>query len=54
MTHLQELRSQLEPDRFLSCTNCGMAFPIDSMFEDERCYFCDGELAVRVMPKEAT
>lgn len=39
-------------DRFLTCTNCGWAYPIDSMFEGEACYECDGELAVRVMPKE--
>lgn len=40
-------------DRFLSCTNCGMAFPIDSMFEDDDCYMCGGVLAVRIMPEEA-
>jgi hypothetical protein len=27
-----------------------MAFPIDSMFEDEDCYMCGGVLAVRLMP----
>lgn len=40
-------------DRFLSCTNCGWAFPIDSMFEDDDCYMCGGVLAVRVMPEGA-
>lgn len=39
-----------EDDRFLSCTNCGLAFPIDSMIEDEDCYMCGGVLAVRLMP----
>lgn len=39
-----------DDERFLSCTNCGSAFPIDSMFEDEDCYQCGGELAVRLMP----
>jgi hypothetical protein len=48
---LQDSASEI--DRFLSCTNCGWAFPIDSMFEDERCYQCDGVLAVRVLPEEA-
>jgi hypothetical protein len=43
-----------EVDRFLSCTNCGWAFPIDSMFEDEDCYMCGGVLALRVMPAETT
>jgi rRNA maturation endonuclease Nob1 len=38
-----------EDDEFLSCTNCGLAFPIDSMGDDEDCYRCGGVLAIRVM-----
>lgn len=37
-----------EDDRFLSCTNCGLALPLDAMGEGEPCYMCGGELAVRV------
>jgi hypothetical protein len=47
---LDEGSAMTEPDRFLSCTNCGSAYPIDSIFEDDDCYQCGGVLTLRVIP----